>query len=140
VSDTHEHCGCGCNCGDAHDHSPMVIKVIMDNDEEIECAVLGVFEANEQEYIALAPTDDDCGDVIFYCFTEDGDTANLDVIETDDEYEAVREVFFEIYDEDLSDMLELTSEEELEELSAELDNALDELEALENATDETPRP
>ena len=62
----HEHdpkheCGCGCGHEHDHDHEDCccedadMIYLTLDDDTELECQILGVFEVGEQEYIALLP-------------------------------------------------------------------------------------
>ncbi len=56
--------------------------------EEVECLIMGVFEANGKEYIALEPQDD-TDDVYIYGYKEVGDDEfELVDIEDDAEYEA----------------------------------------------------
>ena len=56
--------------------------------EEVECEIMGVFEANGKEYIALIPNDD-TDDVYIYGYKEVGeDEFDLVDIEDDAEFEA----------------------------------------------------
>ena len=88
----HEHnCGCGCD----HDHEEMELETMVltfDNDEEVECGILGVFEVEGNEYIALLPEGDDAVLLYKYSETEDGDVV-LDEIESDEEFDKVSEAF-----------------------------------------------
>ena len=101
----HEHdheCGCGhdhdheCGCG--HDHEMQTMKLVLENDEQLECSVLGVFEVGDKDYIALLPMGDD--EVLLYQYieNEDGEGFELANIETDEEFEAVEDAFFDIFD------------------------------------------
>lgn len=104
-------CGSGCGCGEhEHDHDCCcsdevpVIHLNLDNGEEVECIVLGVFkidEENEQEYIALLPKGKE--DVLLYRFKEDGEEVHLDNIETDEEFEKVSNVFSEIFEQEFEE-------------------------------------
>lgn len=86
-------CGGGCSsnsgCGSAEDHK--TITLTMEDDTEVECAVLTVFPVDAKEYIALLPLDEngqnESGEVYLYTFarTESGDPM-LSNIETDEEY------------------------------------------------------
>lgn len=102
-------CGCGsedeakvtddaCGCGHDHDHEHHhhdVITLTLDNDEEVECAVLGVFDVEDQEYIALLPNDSD--DVFLYIYHEDEDgNVNLENIESQEDFDKVSAIFLEI--------------------------------------------
>lgn len=94
----------------------MTVTLTLDDDTEVECVVLTVFNAGEHEYIALLPmegADSEEGGVYLYRYseTEDG-TPNLDNIEDDDEYEIVAEAFDELLDAQEYDELVGEDEEE----------------------------
>ena len=94
----------------------MPVTLTLDDDTEVECVVLTVFNAGEHEYIALLPmegADSEEGEVYLYRYseTEDG-TPNLDNIEDDDEYEIVAEAFDELLDAQEYDELVGEDEEE----------------------------
>ena len=94
----------------------MTVALTLDDDTEVECVVLTVFNAGEHEYIALLPmegADSEEGEVYLYRYseTEDG-TPNLDNIEDDDEYEIVAEAFDELLDAQEYDELVGEDEEE----------------------------
>ena len=94
----------------------MAVTLTLDDDTEVECVVLTVFNAGEHEYIALLPmegADSEEGEVYLYRYseTEDG-TPNLDNIEDDDEYEIVAEAFDELLDAQEYDELVGEDEEE----------------------------
>lgn len=81
---------CGGGCGAEEQHS--TITLTMEDDTEVECAILTVFPVNEKEYIALLPLDEngqnENGEVYLYAFTrtENGDPM-LANIEDDEEYQ-----------------------------------------------------
>ena len=94
----------------------MTVTLTLDDDTEVECVVLTIFNAGEHEYIALLPmegADSEEGEVYLYRYseTEDG-TPNLDNIEDDDEYEIVAEAFDELLDAQEYDELVGEDEEE----------------------------
>ena len=94
----------------------LTVTLTLDDDTEVECVVLTVFNAGEHEYIALLPmegADSEEGEVYLYRYseTEDG-TPNLDNIEDDDEYEIVAEAFDELLDAQEYDELVGEDEEE----------------------------
>lgn len=69
------------------------ITLQFDNDEEIECEILGIFDANDKEYIALLP-DDGTDDVYIYGYKEvDDDEFELIDIEDEEEFNKAIEVF-----------------------------------------------
>lgn len=88
--------GCGSNMDEHH-----TITLTMEDDTEVECAILTIYPLGEKEYIALLPLDENGqnqnGEVFLYAFsrTADGDPM-LANIEDDDEYEKAAEAFDEI--------------------------------------------
>ena len=78
------------------DESDMQVTLSLDDGSEVECAILTIFELEEQNYIALLPLDEDGneneeGEVFIYRYFED--------VEDDEEYEAVADRFDELLDE-----------------------------------------
>ena len=66
-----------------------VITLEFDDGAEVECEIMGVFDFNGKEYIALIP-DDGTDDVYIYGYKEVGeDEFELVDIEDDAEFEAV---------------------------------------------------
>ena len=49
-----------------NENESITVTLTLDNDEELECAVLGIFEAGGREYIALLPMEDDGEDSQVY--------------------------------------------------------------------------
>ena len=106
----HHHEGCCGNhghadhecCGHHHhdeDEEPITLDLILDDGQEVKCEVVGIFEVEGKEYIALLPFDDDR--VLLYTYEEDGEELNLENIENDEEFKKVSETFWEIFgDED----------------------------------------
>ncbi len=106
-------CGCGSECGYDHDHDhdhnhegielETIVLTFEDeegNEEEVECGVLGIFDVEENSYIALVVPEDEDGEEAFYIYRyeeeEDG-TPVLDVIEEEEEFEKVNDVFEELF-------------------------------------------
>ncbi len=97
-------CGCGCDghdecdCGD----EPFeMLKLTIGDDEEVNCIILGIFDVEEKEYIALLPEGED--EVLLYRYTEDPadeDNVTLDSIESDDEFEKVSAAFNEYFEQE----------------------------------------
>lgn len=94
---------CGLDCGNNSPENHNTITLTLDDDTELECAILTVFPVNKQEYIALLPLDENGqnqdGEVYLYKFsrTENGDPmlANID---SDDEYAMAAEAFEVVLD------------------------------------------
>ncbi|MCC8023701.1 MAG: DUF1292 domain-containing protein [Clostridium sp.] len=95
----------------------MTVTLTLDDDTEMECVVLTIFQAGERDYIALLPVegaDSEEGEVFLYRYTETADgEPSLDNIEDDDEYELVADAFDELLDAQEFD--ELVGEDELDE-------------------------
>ena len=81
----------------------VTVTLTLDNDEVVECAVLTVYTANDKEYIALLPLNEECesedGDVYLYRYEEVDGEPTLSNIEDDDEYEVAADAFDEWMDE-----------------------------------------
>ena len=76
-----------------------IITLEFDEGEEVECEIMGVFDFNGKEYIALIP--DDCtDDVYIYGYKEVGED-EFEIVDIDDdaEFEAVAAEFDKIMDE-----------------------------------------
>ena len=90
------------------------ITLTLEDDSELLCDVISVFECNGRDYIALLPADETDGDFLFYRYaeTEDGD-CELDDIESDEEFEEGADTFEELLDEEeFQDVLDSFDDEE----------------------------
>lgn len=92
-------CQSGCErSGMRVDQEHHTITLTMEDDTEVECAILTVFPVDGKEYIALLPLDEngqnEDGEVYLYAFstTEAGDPM-LANIESDEEYEKAAVAF-----------------------------------------------
>ena len=76
-----------------------IITLEFDEGEEVECEIMGVFDSNGKEYIALIP-DDGTDDVYIYGYKEVGED-EFEIVDIDDdaEFEAVAAEFDKIMDE-----------------------------------------
>ncbi|MBQ6814691.1 MAG: DUF1292 domain-containing protein [Lachnospiraceae bacterium] len=88
---------------DLNNDDEMYVTLTLEDDSDVECVVITIFEAGERDYIALLPTDDgssDDGEVYLYRYDEDEEgNPSLSSIETDEEYEIVADRFDEWLDE-----------------------------------------
>lgn len=98
MSEHNHDCNCGCgheNCDCQHEETTVTLT--LDNDEELECVVLTIYKANDKEYIALLPIDEneenEDGEVYIYRYTEVDGEPQLDNIEDDAEYDIAADVF-----------------------------------------------
>ncbi len=74
------------------------ITITLHDNTEMECHVIGVFDALEREYIALLPVGEE--EALIYRYTEDEEgEAILDIIEDDDEFNAVADEFYGYFEE-----------------------------------------
>ena len=85
----------------------MTVSLTLEDDTEVECAVVTILEVNKKDYIVLMPlkedgTGNDEGEVWFYGYKENPNDPNeepeLVYIDDDDEYEAVEDAFDEFLD------------------------------------------
>lgn len=105
--DTHVHDE---NCN--HDQEEMeVMYLTLDDDTELECEVLGIFEVEEKEYIALLPIDEE--EVLLYEYVElEDEDFDLLPIEDESEFELISEAFTALYSGEDEEELEFDEEEE----------------------------
>ena len=80
------------------DEEQITVTLTMEDDEEIDCAVLTTYSANGREYIALLPLNEE-GDVYLYRYEEVDGEPTLGNIEDDDEYDIAADAFDEWMDE-----------------------------------------
>ncbi|MCI8341865.1 MAG: DUF1292 domain-containing protein [Firmicutes bacterium] len=94
-----------CNCD--HEHDEMeTMTLTLDDDTELECGIIGVFEVEDKEYIALLPVDDET--VLIYEYSENGEEIELGLIEDDIVFEKVSNTFYDLWEEEDSEELEET--------------------------------
>lgn len=86
--------GCGCGCGHDHDHEGDhdYVTLVLEDDSELQCPIIDIFDIEEQDYIALLHPVDET--VLLYRFAdyEDG-TIEIDTIEDEAEFERVSSTF-----------------------------------------------
>jgi len=89
-----------CDCGHDHDNEEELetMFLTLDDDTELECGILGVFEVEGKEYIALLPLEDET--VLLYEYKEVGEEIDLKVIEADEDFEKVSKAFYDLYEEE----------------------------------------
>ena len=97
------------------DYEPMdgeemeiaTVTLTLEDDTELECAILAIYPAGDRSYIALMPMDEDGeleedSDVLLYRYIDNGEDEEpeLENIEDDDEYELAADAFDELLDEE----------------------------------------
>ena len=98
----HDHC---CSHGD-HEHDEHcdcshTMKLLLEDGSRIECDVIEIFSADESEneYIALLPQGSE--EVLLYRYVEAQDGSfSLENIESEDEFDAVEEAFFDMLEDE----------------------------------------
>ena len=87
-----------------NENESLTVTLTLENNEELECAVLNIFEADEKEYIALLPVDENgdntYGQIYLYRFIDNGEEEEpgLENIEEDEEFDRVSAIFNEWLD------------------------------------------
>lgn len=89
-------CGCGCDC---EDEEAEIIVFEDENGKEESFEVIGVFEVEEKEYIALQSQDDSSILLCKYIEKENGDY-EVEEIESDEEFNKVSDVFDALVEEE----------------------------------------
>ena len=106
---------CSGNC-DSCDGN-ITVTLTLDNDEQVECAILTIFPVDGRDYIALLPLDENGenrdGEVFIYRYDNSQGSPVLENIEDDEEYEAVADAFDEMLD--AAEYDELVEEDDPEE-------------------------
>lgn len=79
---------------------PDTVTLTLENDEELECEILAVYAAAGHDYIALAPMDASLEGIVYlYRYIAHGEgEPELEMIETDEEYEIASDGFDEWLD------------------------------------------
>ena len=81
----------------------LLVTLILEDDSEVECLVVSIFEAEGKDYIALLPTEgpeNEEGEVFLYRYFEDEDgEPGLDNIESEAEFFLASQAFDELVEE-----------------------------------------
>ena len=84
-----------------NENESLTVTLTLENDEELECDVLTIFEVDGQQYIALLPLNDDGesedGQIYLYRLTDNGEEEEpgLENILDDEEFDRVSGAFNE---------------------------------------------
>ena len=88
------------------DMEDLRVTLTLEDNLEVECKILTIFDLEDQSYIVLMPEEDEEDDdeeeteVFIYRYFEDEDgNPSLEDIEDEDEYDAVTDRFEELLDE-----------------------------------------
>ena len=77
------------------DEESQTIDLVLDDGTNMTCDVIGLFEVDGVEYIALAEPNSD--NVLLYIYEEIGDEVSLKNIESEEEYQAIADEFMELF-------------------------------------------
>ena len=77
------------------DEESQTLDLVLDDGTNMTCDVIGLFEVDGVEYIALAEPNSD--NVLLYIYEEIGDEVSLKNIESEEEYQAIADEFMELF-------------------------------------------
>jgi len=92
-----------------HEVDPDIIYLYFDDDVEVECVVLGVFEVEDKEYIALLPESEE--EILLYEYRENSEDFELIPIKDEEELQSVYEAYYVLFEEEAD---ELDEEDDLD--------------------------
>ena len=94
--DHENECGCGCGCG--HEHGQRYVTLVMDDDTEVECPIIDIFEIEEKSYIALFhPVEESV--LLLRLYVHEDNTIDVGEILDDEEFELVAKTFSAMHEE-----------------------------------------
>ena len=95
-----------CGCGHDHDHNGdmEIITLTLDDGSEVECGIIGLFEVEDKEYIALLELVGE--EVLIFSYTEDEEGFSIAPIEYDEEFDLVVEAYYALFADILEDEYE----------------------------------
>lgn len=97
------------------DYAEDTVTLTLEDDTEVECAIISIYEAGGKDYIALLPLggrEESEGEVYIYRYIEgENGEPSLENIEDDAEYEMAADAFDEQLDEEVFE--ELADDEDL---------------------------
>ena len=80
------------------------VTLELDDGSVVECMIIGIFECNDKEYIALLPEEhesEEHTDIFLYRYIDNGDAdPDIEYIEDEEEYDTVVEAFELLMEED----------------------------------------
>jgi uncharacterized protein YrzB (UPF0473 family) len=86
---------------DSCDENCETITITYDDGTDVECSIVGTFEFEGKEYIALSQTTDE--EILLFKCEEDGEELVIASIDDDDEYDKVANEFFDKFEDEESD-------------------------------------
>ncbi len=89
------------HCGHNHDDDMEVITLDLNDGTKLECGILGIFEVESKEYMALLSIED--GEVLLFGYTEADDAFELTPIDDDEEFDSVVDAYYMLFGDDIED-------------------------------------
>lgn len=86
---------------DEYEEDFQEFTLILEDNTELECVIIAQFNVDEQGYIALLPIEGEENNILLYRATENGDSFDVSMIESDEEFELASEAYYQVVDEDL---------------------------------------
>lgn len=81
----------GCQCNDNHHGNMDMIYLTLEDGSELKCEVVVVYEVEDKEYMVLLP--EGGNNVFLYEYEESEEGPKLSIIEDDNEFNKVAEVY-----------------------------------------------
>jgi len=80
-----------------------MITITLEDESEVNCIVVDIFEFNNKQYIALLPEEDSENEeeIFILNYAEDGEFIDLSEIEDEDEFNAVSAHFQDLFEQGL---------------------------------------
>lgn len=91
-----------CECGHEEHYDEDVIYLTLEDDTELKCHVLGFFELDNKDYIALLPEGE--YEVLIFNYVEDEEGIEINNIDDDEEFERVSDYFMNEFKDELEMM------------------------------------
>ena len=88
------------------DMEDLRVTLTMEDDSEVECRILTIFEYEDQDYSALLPQDENGDDsedaevLLFRYFEDEDGEPSLENIEEEDEFDEISEIFLQLVEDE----------------------------------------
>ncbi|HLR20612.1 MAG TPA: DUF1292 domain-containing protein [Tissierellaceae bacterium] len=87
---------------EVHEHEDMdTIFLNLEDGSEIECGIIGIFDTEDKEYMALFAIEEE--EVLLFQYEEKEDEFELNPIEDDKEFEVACDAYYELVEENEDD-------------------------------------
>lgn len=88
------------DCDNEHNDEEMIIEIELENDEKLECEILGNFLVEDREYMVLLPKEEE--EVLLFKYEEDEENEEFELnpIEDEEEFEMAVKAYYELFSEE----------------------------------------